>query len=99
MNTSSRTAPSHARPDESLIEYPCTFPIKVVGMNEAGFVEALRDIACQFDPHFDTQCIALRESSGGKYTGATLTITATSREQLDALYQALSAHPLSRWVL
>lgn len=91
--------PPPAVASDSLIEYPCAFPIKVVGMNEAGFVDALTHIACQFDPDFDAACIELRESSGGKYMGATLTVTATCREQLDDLYRALSTHPLARWVL
>lgn len=98
MPSNPSSVPSVAA-EESLIEYPCAFPIKVVGLNEAGFIDALTHIARQFDPQFDAACIALRESSGSKYMGATLTVTATSREQLDDLYRALSTHPLARWVL
>ena len=43
--------------------------------------------------------IELRESSGGKYLGVTITVTATSRAQLDDLYRALTAHPLVKVVL
>ena len=84
---------------ESLIEFPSAFPIKVVGSNADGFVHAMTHIAKQFDPTFDATTIELRESGGGKYLGVTITVQATSREQLDALYQALSTHPLSKWVL
>jgi putative lipoic acid-binding regulatory protein len=56
-------------------------------------------LAWQFDPDFDAASIELRESSGGKYLGVTITVTATSREQLDNLYQALSTHPLVKVVL
>lgn len=85
---------------DSLIEFPCSFPIKVVGVNDGSFAEVVAHIACQFDPEFDhATCMVLRESSGGKYLGATITVMATSREQLDELYQALSTHPLARWVL
>lgn len=97
MTTDRPTASSAA--DDSLIDYPCAFPIKVVGLNTGDFVSAISHIACQFDPGFDPACIVLRESSGGKYMGATLTVTATSRAQLDELYRALSTHPLARWVL
>lgn len=84
---------------ESLIEYPSRFPIKVVGVNEDGFVTAMTHIAKQFDPSFDAATVELRESGGGKYLGITLTVLATSREQLDELYRTLSTHPMAKWVL
>jgi hypothetical protein len=84
---------------ESLIDYPSAFPIKVVGNNENGFVHAITYIAKQFDPTFDATTVELRESGGGKYLGITITVLATSREQLDELYRALSTHPLAKWVL
>ncbi|MBS0408055.1 MAG: DUF493 family protein [Proteobacteria bacterium] len=90
--------PGGARRDE-LIEYPSAFPIKVVGVNEDGFVHAITHIARQFDPTFDAATIELRESGGGKYLGVTITVRATSRAQLDDLYRALSTHPMARWVL
>jgi hypothetical protein len=85
--------------DESLIEYPSRFPIKVTGMNEPGFAEAIISIVQQFDAGFDPATLERRESSTAKYLGLTVTITATSREQLDELYRTLSTHPLVRWVL
>ena len=84
---------------ESLIEYPSAFPIKVVGVNENGFVHAMTHIAKRFDPSFDAAGIELRESGAGKYLGVTLTVTATSREQLDELYRTLTSHPMVKWVL
>ena len=84
---------------ESLIEFPSAFPIKVVGSNEDGFVHAITHIARQFDSTFDASTIELRESGGGKYLGLTITVQATSREQLDDLYRALSTHPMAKWVL
>jgi uncharacterized protein len=83
----------------SLIEYPSAFPIKVMGSHVDGFVEAVVSIARQFDPGFDQATIERRESSGGKYLGLTITVTATSREQLDELYRTLSTHPMVRVVL
>lgn len=84
---------------ESLIEYPSLFPIKVMGEKVDGLVHAISMIARQFDPAFDATTIELRESKGGKYLGVTITVTATSREQLDELYRTLSTHPMVKVVL
>jgi putative lipoic acid-binding regulatory protein len=84
---------------ESLIDYPSLFPIKVMGERVDGLVSAITTIARQFDPLFDATTISLRESSGGKYLGVTITVTATSRDQLDALYRALGLHPMVKVVL
>ncbi len=84
---------------ESLIEYPSQFPIKVMGEKVDGLVHAISMIARQFDPAFDASTIELRESKGGKYLGVTVTIIATSREQLDELYRTLSTHPMVKVVL
>ncbi len=84
---------------ESLIEYPSLFPIKVLGERADGLVAAITSIARQFDPAFDASTVELRESKGGKYLGVTITVTATSREQLDELYRTLSTHPMVRVVL
>jgi len=91
-------APGHA-PAASLIEYPSQFPIKVMGNKVDGFVEAVTAIAQQFDPGFDPSTVELRDSRAGKYLGITITITATSRKQLDELYRTLSTHPMVKVVL
>jgi uncharacterized protein len=86
-------------PSESLIEYPSSFPIKVMGPKVDGFVHAVTMIARQFDPTFDAATIELRDSRAGNYLGITITIHATSREQLDELYRTLSTHPMVKVVL
>ena len=86
-------------PEQSLIEYPSLFPIKVMGANVEGFAQAVVAVARNFDPAFDDARIETRVSSGGKYLGITITVTATSRAQLDELYRALSTHPLVKVVL
>ena len=91
------TAPTDIPPSESLIEYPSQFPIKVMGLKVDGYVQAVTHIAAQYDPNFDASTIELRESKGGKYLG--VTVTATSREQLDELYRTLSTHPMVKVVL
>lgn len=87
------------KPEKSLIEYPSAFPIKVMGLNVDGFVEAMTTVARHFDPAFDAATVELRASSASKYLGVTLTVTATSREQLDELYRTLSTHPMVKVVL
>jgi putative lipoic acid-binding regulatory protein len=84
---------------QSLIDYPSRFPIKVMGLNADGFVGAVTEIARRFDPAFDAASIELRPSSGSKYLGVTITVNATSREQLDELYRTLSTHPMVKVVL
>jgi putative lipoic acid-binding regulatory protein len=84
---------------DSLIEYPSRFPIKVMGNKADGFVHAVTQIAERFDPGFDASTVELRPSKAGNYLGVTVTVTATSREQLDDLYRALSSHPMVKVVL
>ena len=93
------TGPSAPVMEESLIIYPCAFPIKVMGAKVDGFVHAITLIAHEFDPTFDAKTLELRESKGGNYLGITVTIPATSREQLDELYRTLSTHPMVKMVL
>jgi uncharacterized protein len=85
--------------DQSLIEYPSAFPIKVMGAQVEGFTEAIVSIARQFDPGFDAGTVESRPSKAGNYLGLTITVTATSREQLDELYRTLSTHPMVKIVL
>jgi putative lipoic acid-binding regulatory protein len=56
-------------------------------------------VALQFDPGFDASTIEHRPSKGGNYLGLTITVTATSREQLDELYRTLTTHPMVKVVL
>ncbi len=95
---SEAVSPGDGRKD-SLIEYPSQFPIKVMGQKVDGFVHAVTEIAKRFDPYFDASTIELRDSRAGNYLGVTITVTATSREQLDDLYRALSSHPMVKVVL
>ncbi len=84
---------------ESLIDYPSLFPIKVMGAADPAFEPAMVAIALEHDPGFDAATLERRPSRSGTYVGLTLTVTATSREQLDALYRALTGHPLVKVVL
>jgi len=90
---------THNHSDASLIQFPCAFPIKVMGAKSDAFVPAVMALVRQFDPNLDDSTLELRQSTGGKYQGVTLSLTATSRAQLDDLYRALSGHPLVKMVL
>ncbi len=87
------------KPGESLIEYPCHFPIKVMGAMQDGFGEAIVTLVQDFDPDFHAGKMEMRPSSKGNYLGLTITVWVTSREQLDNLYRALTAHPMVKVVL
>ena len=78
----------------SLIEYPCDFPIKIMGPSQAGFAQTVVDIVRRHAPDFDPATVEMRVSRAKKYLSVTATIRATSREQLDALYRELSDHPM-----
>ncbi|WBY00307.1 DUF493 family protein [Ramlibacter tataouinensis] len=97
--TAPKPAPAADPRKDSLIEYPSRFPIKVMGAKADGFVHAVTQIARQFDGEFDAATIELRDSKAGNYLGITIIVTATSREQLDDLYRALTAHPMVKVVL
>jgi len=84
---------------ESLIEYPTVFPIKVMGKTQAGFAQAILEIVKKHAPDFDEASIGMRPSREGKYLSLTFDINATSRQQLDALYQELSDHPMVQMAL
>jgi uncharacterized protein len=78
----------------SLIEYPCDFPIKIMGRSQKGFTEAALRIVKSHAPDFDEAMLEVRVSRNGAYLSLTCTICATSRAQLDALYQELHNHPM-----
>jgi len=83
----------------SLIEYPSDFPIKIMGKMHDAFAQTMLDVVLLHDPDFDAAKMEMRPSSQGNYLSITVTVRATSREQLDNLYRALSGHPMVKMVL
>ena len=83
----------------SLIEYPCDFPIKIMGKAQQGFAQEVMEVVLRHDPDFNPSTLEMRSSKNARYIGLTCTVRATSREQLDALYQELCDHPLVVMVL
>ena len=82
-----------------LLEFPVDFPIKVMGRRVEGFAQAISDLVAARVQGFDPSSIELRTSSQGGWLSITLLVRATSREQLQSLYQELSSHPMVRVVL
>jgi hypothetical protein len=80
-------------PDASPLAFPCDFPIKVMGRKQPGFAQAVTDIVLKHAPDFDPATVGMRPSRQGRYLSVTCVVRATSREQLDALYQELCDHP------
>ena len=87
------------RPEDSPITYPCDFPIKIMGVTQEAFAQTMVDVVRLHAPEFDAGKMEMRPSSKGTYLSLTVTVRATSREQLDDLYRALSSHPMVKVVL
>lgn len=88
-----------ANPTDSLIEYPSEFPIKIMGEMHEAFAQTIVEAIMSHDPTFHAGKMEMRPSSHGKYLALTATVHATSREQLDNLYRALTSHPMVKVVL
>ena len=84
---------------EDIFDFPCDFPIKVMGRRQDGFAQTVLEIVLLHAPDFNPATLEMRSSSGGNYLSVTCTIQAVSRAQLDALYRALSGHPAVVMVL
>lgn len=78
--------------NETLLKFPCDFPIKIMGRNEADFADNMLALVIRHAPDFDASSMQMRPSSAGKYLSLTCTIRATSKQQLDDLYRELTAH-------
>ncbi len=81
------------------LQFPTEFPIKIMGRRVDGFAQAVAEVVQAHAPDFDPATLEMRTSKDGNYLSVTATITATSREQLDNLYRALTSHPLVKIVL
>jgi len=84
---------------ETLLEFPCDFPLKIMGATDAGFAQAIVEVVLKHAPDFDPASVEMRPSKAGNYLSLTCTIRAVSQAQLDALYRELTAHPMVKVVL
>jgi putative lipoic acid-binding regulatory protein len=77
----------------SQLAFPCDFPIKVMGRKQPGFAQQVMDVVLRHAPDFNAATMEMRPSRQNRYLSITCVVRATSREQLDALYQELCDHP------
>lgn len=84
---------------ETLLEFPCDFPIKAMGETSAEFDTIVVEIVRRHVDDLNEGAVQTKQSSGGKYTSVTVTVRATSKAQLDAIYQDLSSHEHVKYVL
>ena len=81
------------------LQFPTQFPIKIMGRRVDEFAQEIVAVVRRHAPDFDASTLEMRTSKDGNYLSVTATINATSREQLDDLYRALTSHPLVKIVL
>ena len=79
-------------PPESAIEFPCEFPIKMMGRDTPAFRETMRTLVEGHAGAVDESRVQSTVSRNGRFVSVTITITATSQQQLDAIYHDVSAH-------
>lgn len=84
---------------ETLLEFPCDFPLKIMGQAHDELAQQVLGVVQKFAPDYDGKNMEMRASSSGKYISLTCTIKAQSKAQLDDLYRALTSHPLVKVVL
>jgi putative lipoic acid-binding regulatory protein len=85
--------------NETLIVFPCEFPIKVMGETHVDFTSEIIKTIQTLEETFDERKIEMRGSSGGKYISLTCTVYVTSKPQLDDIYRALTSHPMVKVTL
>jgi len=78
--------------DDTVWEFPCEFPIKVMGRAEENFKPLVIELVSKHVPDLDESNITALPSKQGNYISLTVTITATSKEQLDRIYLELNGN-------
>jgi putative lipoic acid-binding regulatory protein len=85
--------------EESLLKFPCSMPIKVIGKSTDEFEITILQIFHTHFPKLKENCLEIKKSSKNTYLALTVTIEAESKKQLDNLYQDLTSCPLVLWAL
>ena len=93
------SAPAPVAAQVSLLEFPCAFPLKIMGRTQDGFAQSVAEVVRKHAPDFDPASLEMRASKEGNWLSVTATVNAASREQLDNLYRELVAHPMVKMVL
>ena len=85
--------------EETLLEFPCQFPIKAMGIHSDTFESEIVMIVRRFVPQLGEAAVRSKPSKTGKYLSVTITFTAQSKAQVDEIYRAVHAHPEVRMML
>ena len=85
--------------EDSLLEFPCQFPIKAMGKNEKALEIIVINIVKRHAPQMHEHALKAKTSKNGQYLALTITVEVHSKQQLDAIYQELTAHPLVLYAL
>ncbi|MEM7293129.1 MAG: DUF493 domain-containing protein [Pseudomonadota bacterium] len=78
--------------DETLLEFPCAFSVKAMGESASDFASLVEGLVAEHVEEPAELSVRTRPSRAGKFTSVTVTFSATSKAQLDAIYRSLSAH-------
>lgn len=78
--------------DESVMEFPCSFPIKLMGRESEAFRRTVRELVEKHTGPLDDEAIQSSLSRNGRFVSVTITVIAESREQLDDIYRDATAH-------
>lgn len=78
--------------DETLLEFPCRFPVKAFGDRDSDFERTVFELIKHHVPELERGDLTHKQSSNGRYISVTAHITARSKAQLDAIYTDLSSH-------
>ena len=84
---------------DSLLEFPCSFPIKIMGLDEQEFCDFAVQLVTRHVGDVQDDAVSTSKSSNGKYLSVTVTIEAQSQQQLDSIYRDLTAHERVKIVL
>ncbi|HHT0591685.1 TPA: YbeD family protein [Legionella anisa] len=83
----------------TLIEFPCHFPVKIIGNNSPVFLEEIRQITVTHFPHIEEDAMTHKMSKDSNYLAITVTVFAENQDMLDAFYRAITLHPEVKMVL
>lgn len=82
-----------------LMQFPMSFPVKIMGQNNPAFPGIIRDLTVHHFPDFDSSTFGISYSRTKKYMALTVTVNAQSKDQLDDFYRVLTSHPMVKVVL
>ena len=83
----------------TVIEFPCYFPIKIIGNNTPVFLEEIRQITITHFPSIEQDALTHKASKDSNFLAITVTVFAENQEMLDAFYRVITKHPEVKMVL